>query len=132
MSAAAADRRPRIAVVADDLMWATRLAEAVRRAGGEPVAVRAPAGVDAGLAGAAGVIVDTAVRACDALAVLRSAAAAGVPAIAVAPHEDVALRRAARAAGAAKVHPYRVLYERGEQVLTAWFATLAPAEEATK
>lgn len=131
MIPAAPDRRPRIAVVADDLIWATRLADAARRAGAEPVAIRRASAVDAGLAGAAGVIVDTAIRACDPLAILRMAAAGGIPAIAVAPHEDAGLRRAAREAGAARVHPYRVLFERGEQVLTAWFATLAGPGEDT-
>jgi hypothetical protein len=118
--------RPRIAVVADDLIWATRLADGVRRAGAEPVPVRRAAAVDGALADVAGVIVDTSARAYDPLAVLRTAAARGVPAIAVAPHEAASLIRDARAAGAARVHPYRALFEHGDEALARWLATLPP------
>jgi hypothetical protein len=119
--------RPRIAVVADDLIWATRLVDGVRRAGAEPVPVRHAAGVDAALPGVAGVIVDTSARAYDPLGVLRTAAANGVPAIAIAPHEDASLIREARAAGAVRVHPYRALFEHGDEMLARWLATLSPA-----
>lgn len=119
--------RPRIAVVADDLIWATRLADGVRRAGAEPVPVRRAAAVDETLAAVDGVIVDTSARAYDPLAVLRTAAAGGVPAIAVAPHEAGTLIRDARAAGASRVHPYRALFEHGDEALARWLATLSPA-----
>jgi DNA-binding response OmpR family regulator len=124
VSPAAVDRRPRIAVVADDLMWSTRLADGLRRAGAEPLAIRAAGAVAAGVAGADGVIVDTSARAYDPLEVLRTAAAGGVPAIALAPHEAAELRRAALDAGASRVHPYRAMFERGDRVLGAWLATL--------
>ncbi|OGO54711.1 MAG: hypothetical protein A2V85_17650 [Chloroflexi bacterium RBG_16_72_14] len=124
MSAAAGDRRPRIAVVADDLIWATRLVEGVRRAGAEPVAIRSAAAVEGGLAGVVGVVVDTTARAYDPIAVLRRAASLGIAAIAVAPHVDVEGRRAARAAGASRVHPYQVLFERGDRELAAWLSAL--------
>ena len=39
---------PRVAVLADDLIWATRLVDGVRRAGGEPVPVRTAAAHRAG------------------------------------------------------------------------------------
>lgn len=117
--------RPRIAVVADDLIWATRLADGVRRAGADPVPVRQAAAVDAALAAVDGVIVDTSARAYDPLGVLRTAAARGVPAIAVAPHEAASLIRGARAAGAVRVHPYRALFEHGDEVLARWLATLS-------
>jgi hypothetical protein len=120
----AAPGRPRIVVVADDLIWATRIADGVRRAGGEPVPVRRTDALDAALAGATGVIVDTSARAYDPIAVLRTAAEAGVPSIAVAPHEAADVRRSAKAAGASRVHPYRVLFERGDRELAAWVATL--------
>ena len=32
--------RARIAILADDLIWATRLADGVRRAGGQPISLR--------------------------------------------------------------------------------------------
>jgi hypothetical protein len=44
--------------------------------------------------------------------------------IAVGQHDDVALWRAARAAGAAKVYAYRVLFEHGDRALGAWVASL--------
>ena len=128
MSGAAGDRRPRIAVVADDLIWSTRLADGLRRAGADPVTVRAAGAVAAGMSGVDGVIVDTSARAYDPLEVLRAAATGGVPAIALAPHEAAELRQAALAAGASRVHPYRVLFERGDRVLAAWLASLAPAD----
>jgi len=130
VSPALHDARPRIAVVADDLIWATRLLEAVRRAGAEPVAIRRRADVEPGFAGVAGVIVDTTARAYDPLAVIRTATSAGIPVIAVAPHVAIEMRRAARDAGASRVHPYQVLFERGEQAIGAWLASLpARAEE---
>jgi hypothetical protein len=122
---AAAPEQPRIVVVADDLIWGTRLADGVRRAGAEPIKVRHAAGVAGALGGADGVIVDTSARAYDPIAVLRDAAGAGIPAIAVAPHEAAELRRAAKTAGASRVLAYRVLSERPERALAAWLATLA-------
>lgn len=121
--------RPRIAVVADDLIWSTRLVDGVRRAGAEPVAIRTSAAVEPGLAGVAGVIVDTTARAYDPLAVLRTVTAHGIAAIAVAPHDDTALRRAALAAGASRVHPYRVLFEHADRELARWLGSLAATEE---
>ena len=131
MRPAAGDRRPRVAVVADDLIWGSRLLEVVRRAGGDPVAIRSAAAVEAGLADAAGAVVDTTARAYDPLAVIRAAAAAGVPVIAVAPHVAIELRRAARAAGASRVHPYQVLFERGERELGKWLAVIGRSMEAS-
>lgn len=131
MSPAAGDRRPRVAVVADDLIWGSRLLEVVRRAGGDPVAVRSAAAVEAGIAGAAGAVVDTTARSYDPLAVIRAATAAGIPVIAVAPHVAIEMRRAARAAGASRVHPYQVLFERGERELGKWLAVIARSMEAS-
>jgi hypothetical protein len=122
---AAETRSLRVAVVADDLIWATRLVDAVRRAGAVAVAVRRASDVPAALAGADGVIVDTSARAYDPLAVLRAARDAGVPSIAAGPHDDPVLRRAALDAGAGKVHPYRELHERGDRVIARWLASLA-------
>jgi hypothetical protein len=124
---------PRVAIVADDLIWATRLADGVRASGADAVPVRSAAAVDAALGDADGAIVDLTSRAYDAMAVLGAAAAAGVPAIAVGQHDDAPARRAARAAGAARVYAYRALFEHGTRELGAWLATLparAPSEAA--
>ncbi len=124
--------RPRVAVLADDLIWSTRLADGVRRAGGEPVSARPTAAFDLALQGAAGCIVDLTARAYDGLEALRAAGRAGVPAVAVGQHDDVELRRAAREAGATRVYAYRALFEHGDRELGAWIAGLRAglAEEA--
>jgi DNA-binding response OmpR family regulator len=107
-----------IAVIADDLIWATRLSVAVERAGAEPVRL--------GGAGALpvqpcqGAIVDLALRSADGLAVIARWHAAGLPVLAVANHDDAPLRKAARAAGADKVLAYRKLFEDGPAVIAAW------------
>jgi hypothetical protein len=125
---------PRVAIVADDLIWATRLADGVRAAGGVPVPVRSAGALEAALAGADGAVVDLTARAYDGLAVVGTATAAGVPAIAVGQHDDVPLRRAARVAGATKVYAYRVLFEHGTRELAAWVASLPvrPNAEAAR
>ena len=118
---------PRVAVLADDLIWATRLLDGVRRAGGEPVAVRSAASIPSALASADACLVDLTARAYDGIEALRSAATAGVPAIAVGQHDDAAQRRAAREAGATRVHTYRALFEHGDRELGAWIAALVAA-----
>jgi hypothetical protein len=120
---------PRIAVLADDLIWATRLVDGVRRAGGDPVPVRTAPAFERALADADGALVDLTARAYDGIAALASAAGAGVPAIAVGQHDDVELRRAAKAAGATRVHAYRALFEHGDRELGAWLAVLGRTHE---
>lgn len=128
---AAPDTAPRIAILADDLIWATRLADGVRRAGGVPLPVRSTAGLADALPGAAGCIVDLTARAYDGLDALRAVAAVGVPAIAVGQHDDTEVRRAATAAGASRVFAYRTLFEHGDRELGAWLATLSRTMEET-
>ena len=118
---------PRVAVLADDLIWATRLADGFRRAGAEPVSVRSAAAFEAALPSVAGALVDLTARAYDGLACLRAASGAGVPSVAVGQHDDAPLRRSAREAGAAKVYAYRALFEHGDRELGAWVAALSPA-----
>jgi hypothetical protein len=127
-----ADDPPRVAVLADDLIWATRLADAVRRAGAEPVPVRSTPAFDAALPSVEGAVVDLTARAYDGLACLRAAAAAGRPAVAVGQHDDAPLRRSARAAGAAKVYAYRALFEHGDRELGGWVAGLRAAGEGDR
>ena len=121
---------PRVAIVADDLIWATRLADGVRAAGATPVPVRTAAALDPALAGADGCVVDLTARAYDGFAALRSATSAGIPSIAVGQHDDAESRAAARAAGASTVYAYRALFERGDRELGAWVAGLASSEES--
>ncbi len=121
--------RTRIAVVADDLIWATRLADGVRRAGAEPVPLRSAAAFEAALPAVDGAIVDLTARAYDGIAMVGLAAAAGRPVIAVGQHDDAETRRAATAAGASRVYAYRALFEHGDRVLEAWIDTIAPAHQ---
>jgi DNA-binding NtrC family response regulator len=122
--------RPRIAVVADDLIWATRLVDGVRRAGGEPVAIRSPAALEATLPTVRGAIVDLTARAYDGIATVALAAATAIQVIAVGQHDDAETRRAAMAAGASRVYAYRALFEHGDRVLGAWIETIAPTAQS--
>lgn len=132
----------RIALVADDLIWASRLTDAVRRAGAEPRRV-SPAAVLAGdggdldngghdpqarvaarpasaTEGCDGAIVDTALMTADPMVVIAALHDLGLPVLAVANHDDVALRKRALAAGAGKVLAYRKLHDDGPATIAAW------------
>lgn len=118
-------------MLADDLIWATRLADLVRAAGADPCPVRSTAGLAATLPDVDGVIVDLTARAYDGVAAISTAVTAGVPVLAVGQHDDVEQRRRALAAGATRVHPYRRMFEDGEHQIRAWLegpgSTNAPA-----
>ena len=122
-------RPPGVAILADDLIWSTRLADIVRRAGGTPMSIRSATALDSALVGAAGCIVDLTASAYDGIAALRVAGRGGVPAVAVGQHDDVDLRRAAREAGATRVYSYRALFEHGDRELGAWIAGLGAAAD---
>ena len=121
--------QPRIAVLADDLIWATRLADSIRRAGGESVPVRSGAALDRVLASVDGCIVDLTARAYDGLACIAATSAAGIPVIALGQHDDTETRRAARTAGATRVFAYRALFEHPDRELGTWIAGLAAGTE---
>jgi hypothetical protein len=121
-----AGRTPRVAVLADDLIWSTRLVGHVRAAGAEPVHVRDTAGLAAALGEADAAIIDLTARAYDGVAALAAAAAAPVPLLVVGQHDAHALRKRALAAGAARVLAYRKLFEDGPGTLAAWLAGLQP------
>jgi DNA-binding NarL/FixJ family response regulator len=91
-----------VRVVADDLIWASRLAAAVERAGG--TAVRSGGDV---------VIVDLGGRSYDGVDAVAQATASGRPTIAVCQHEDVGLRKRALAAGARRVFSYNKMFSDG-------------------
>ncbi len=120
-------RRPRIAVVADDLMWATRLIDGVRRAGGEPVAIRSRSALEAAIPTVSAAVVDLTARAYAGIEAVGLAAAAGLAVIAVGQHDDAQMRRAATAAGATRVYAYRALFEHGDRVLAGWIESIGSA-----
>jgi DNA-binding response OmpR family regulator len=114
---------PIVAILGDDLIWASRLADAVTSAGGEPHRARRLADFEAAAgSGAALAIVDLTARAYDGVEAVRAAAAAGTRVIAVGQHDDLALRKRALAAGAERVLAYRKLFEDGPAVVAALLA----------
>jgi DNA-binding NarL/FixJ family response regulator len=112
-----------VAILADDLIWATRLADLVRGAGAVALPVRSAAALEAALPDVDRVVIDLTARAYDGVAAIELACAAGLPVLAVGQHDDADLRRRALAAGADRVHPYRRLFEDGPRQLAAWLAT---------
>lgn len=112
----------RVVVLADDLIWATRLAAQVRTAGFVPVPARAAEPFRAELPAAGGAIVDLTSRAYDGLAAIAAARDAGVPVLAVGQHDDHVLRRDALAVGADRVLAYRKLFEDGPATIARWLA----------
>ena len=120
-----------VAILADDLIWATRLADAIRAAGATPRIVRRLADLETlvvgaprppGAASASDVIVDLTARAYDGVAAVRLASGAGARVVAVGQHDDLELRRAATEAGASRVFTYRALFEDGPRLLGRWLA----------
>ncbi len=109
-----------MAILADDLIWATRLADLVRAADATAVPVKSAAGLEAAFGEVDRVIVDLTARAYDGVTAIAAAHAAGKPVLAVGQHDDIALRRRALAAGADRVHPYRQLFDDGPRQLGRW------------
>ena len=115
-----------VAILADDLIWATRLADAIRAVGATPRIVRRLADLEtlvggaSGAAGASDVIVDLTARGYDGVAAVRLASGTGARVVAVGQHDDNDLRRAATEAGASRVFTYRALFEDGPRLLARW------------
>lgn len=122
---------PIVLVLADDLIWSSRLTSIVGRAGGAARTVAGKAALAQALAGPAArpalVIVDLGGRRYDGVAAIAAAHAAGVPVIAIGPHEDVALRRRALAAGARRVYANSKMHADGPSLVRAWLAPDAVA-----
>jgi DNA-binding NarL/FixJ family response regulator len=111
---------PSVLVLADDLIWATRLADAVTAAGGHPTRARR---LEPSLApGLTHAIIDLTARAYDGVAAIRQVAETGVRVVAVGQHDDATLRKAALEAGAQRVFTYRALFEDGPRQIARWLA----------
>lgn len=110
-----------VLILADDLIWMSRLAAAVDRAGARSHAARTPEELASLTAAAPGVavIVDLNGRGYDGVEAVRGAAAAGGHVLAVGQHEDQELRRAALAAGARRVFSYNKLFSDGPNVVAS-------------
>ena len=112
----------RVLVLADDLIWSTRLIDQVRAAGADGAPIRTLAALNQALPAADAVVVDLTARAYDGVAAIRTVTAAGATVVAVGQHDDAPLRQAALAAGASRVFTYRALFEDGPRLLSRWLA----------
>ena len=112
----------RVLVLADDLIWSTRLIAQVEAAGADGAPVRTLSALSQALPAAGAVIVDLTARAYDGIIAVRKASEAGRRVLAVGQHDDPELRRRALAAGAERVYAYRKLFENGPATLAAWLA----------
>jgi CheY-like chemotaxis protein len=110
--------RPRVVVLADDLIWQTRLTTILEGIGAR--VDRQRSGLDVALADVDAMVVDLTARSYDAIAAIERASAAGLRILAVGQHDDAALRKRALAAGAERVYAYRKLFEDGPATLVAW------------
>jgi hypothetical protein len=127
----------RVVVLADDLIWATRLAGQLRTLGADPVrvgtadafaaALAAGGPARSGMGRPTHAVVDRTARAYEGTSAVRLAGAAGVRVLCVGQHDDQALRRSALAAGAERVFAYRALFENGHATLAAWLGVPPPA-----
>jgi hypothetical protein len=110
----------RVAVLADDLIWQTRLVDAVTAAGATAMPVRSLETLQADLPDVDAAIVDLTARRYDPIAAIERVIVAGRRALAVGQHDDQALRRRALDAGAERVYAYRKLFDDGPAALAAW------------
>jgi len=126
---------PRVLVVADDLIWSTRLVSQATAAGAVSHAVRDLTGLRAAIAEHPPdlVIVDLSARAFDGVAAVAESVGVRTRVLAVAQHEDLALRRRALAAGARRVYAYGKVHAGGIALLKRWLdgtEAAAPIEAA--
>jgi hypothetical protein len=122
---------PAVVVLADDLIWSTRLADLVTALGRRPVVVRTVPDLLPALPVASAVIVDLTARAYDPISAIEIAAHDQERVLAVGQHDDAEQRKRALAAGAQKVVPYRLLFEKGDSTLAAWLGPVAVSPAAT-
>ena len=113
---------PRLLVLADDLIWATRLEGQGRTLGADVQRFTTTEPLIAALAAHPAtptdlVAIDATARAYNAEAAVRAVAATGARVLALVQHEDPEGRASLIAAGAARAMPYRALFERGHGIL---------------
>ena len=113
---------PRLLVLANDLIWATRLEGQGRTLGADVQRFTTTEPLIAALAAHPAtptdlVAIDATARAYNAEAAVRAVAATGARVLALVQHEDPEGRASLIAAGAARAMPYRALFERGHGIL---------------
>ena len=127
----AAPVAPHLYILADDLIWATRLAGQGRTLGAAVVTLNGISDLESLVArGPLSdhdlIAIDTTTRGFDPQAAVRAAAGAGRT-LALAQHDDSALRAALLEAGALRVMPYRALFGRGHAILAELLDLPIPA-----
>jgi CheY-like chemotaxis protein len=113
-----------VAVLADDLIWQTRLVDAVAATGATTGRAKTGPELDRALACADALVVDLTARNYDPIAAIRRATELrpGIRVLAVGQHDDVGQRKRAVAAGAERVLAYRKLFEDGPGTIERWLA----------
>jgi hypothetical protein len=119
---------PRIAILAQDLIWSDRLARAAEGAGAVPERARTAPEFDRALARANLAIVDMTASAYDPLTAIERARSTGARVLAVGQHDDIDLRKRAMSRGAERVFAYRKLFEDGPATIAAWLAPRGSSE----
>jgi AmiR/NasT family two-component response regulator len=109
-------------VLADDLIWSTRLEVQGRTLGADVQRFTTPAPLIAVLTAHPAtptdlVAIDATARAYDAEAAVRAVASTGARVLALVQHDDPEGRASLIAAGAVRAMPYRALFERGHAIL---------------
>src|SRR5262245_58615822 len=129
-----------VAVVADDLIWASRLVAAVQRAGAtavrmgsdqdlafalEAVMLEEPDPNDPDPRRIVGAIVDLFGHRYDGVEAVKAVHGVGLPVIAVAQHDDQETRSLALDAGALRVFSYNKFFEDGPSLVRRWLTDRA-------
>lgn len=122
---------PHLYILADDLIWATRLAGQGRTLGAAVVTLSGFRDLEALVARGPLrerdlIAIDTTARGFEPESAVRSSASIGRT-LALAQHDDPALRAALLEAGALRVMPYRALFERGHAILAELLGLPLPA-----
>ena len=113
---------PRIAILAQDLIWSDRLARAVEAAGAVAARSKPASECDAALERAELAIFVMTASAYDALTAIERAHATGARVLAVGQHDDIDLRKLAMARGAERVFAYRKMFEDGPATIATWMS----------
>ena len=125
---------PLVCVLADDLIWASRLVAAVERSGATAGRASSLADLERMVEGdsdPAAVLIDLNGRRYDGVGAVSLAARSGRPILAVGQHEDVELRKRALAASAWRVYSYNKLFRDGPAVVSALIGARSMATQAS-
>ncbi|HEY8870229.1 MAG TPA: hypothetical protein VIM30_12685 [Candidatus Limnocylindrales bacterium] len=118
----------RVVVLADDLIWQTRLAALVEASGGQVIRARTGPELEISIGSADRAVIDLTASKYDPVEAVRTASTAGLRVLCVGQHDDAALRKRALAAGADRIFAYRKLFEDGPATMAAWLVPVPVGE----